>query len=127
MGGIAPAHGGRTMTYKRTDRLNDQIRMEIADILRSKVRDPRIGFVTVTSVDVSPDIRQARVYVTVLKSDEDSAEKDLEGLRKAAPFIRGELGRRVRLRNVPELTFHLDQSIEEGDRVLKILDDIHGE
>jgi ribosome-binding factor A len=114
------------MTHKRTDRLNDQIRMEIAEILRTEVRDPRIGFVTITSVHVSPDLRQARVYVTVLKSEEDSADQDLEGLKKAAPFIRGELGRRIRLRNVPELIFHLDRSIEEGDRVLKLLDEIRG-
>lgn len=115
------------MTYKRTDRLNDQIRMEIADILRTKVRDPRIGFVTITSVDVSPDLRQARIYVTLLKSDEAPSDKDLVGLKKASSFIRGELGRRVRLRNVPELSFHLDRAIEAGDRVLKMLDDLRDE
>ena len=71
------AGGVSKMTYKRTDRLNDQIRMEIADILRTKVRDPRIGFVTITSVDVSPDLRQARIYVTLLKSDEAPSDKDL--------------------------------------------------
>ncbi len=111
-------------SFKRTERLNDQIRMEISDILRAKVKDPRIGFVTVTSVDISPDLRQAKVYVTVLQMAASVENKDLEGLKKAAPFIRGELGRRLHIRRIPELTFHLDQTIEEAERVLKLLDEI---
>jgi ribosome-binding factor A len=115
------------MSYKRTERLNDQIRMEIADILTTKVRDPRVGFATVTSVDVAPDLRHARVFVTFLESGPESEGKHLEGIRKASPFIRGELGRRLRIRYIPELTFEIDRGIEAGDRVLKLLDDIRGD
>lgn len=110
--------------FKRTERVNDQIRMEIADILALKVKDPRIGFVTVTSVDITADLRLARVYVTFLESGETAEKKGLEGLRKAAPFIRGELGRRVRIRYTPELVFIVDHSIEEAERVVKILDEL---
>ncbi len=113
--------------YKRTERLNDQIRMEIADLIRTKVKDPRIGFVTVTRVDVSPDLRQSKVYVTVLEKDGSGEARELEGLKKAAAFIRGELGRRLHVRRVPELTFCLDESIEEAERVVKILDDLRKE
>jgi len=109
--------------YKRTERLNDQIRMEIADILMTKVKDPRVGFVTVTSVEVSPDLRCAKVFVSILTALAPS-EKTMEGLTKAAPFIRGELGRRLHIRYIPELTFQLDRSAEETDRVLKLLDKI---
>ena len=109
--------------YKRTERLNDQIRMEIADILMTKVKDPRVGFVTVTSVEVSPDLRYAKVFVSILTALAPS-EKTMEGLTKAAPFIRGELGRRLHIRYIPELTFQLDRSAEETDRVLKLLDKI---
>jgi ribosome-binding factor A len=109
--------------YKRTERLNDQIRMEIADILMTKVKDPRVGFVTVTSVEVSPDLRYAKVFVSILAALA-SSEKTMEGLTKAAPFIRGELGRRLHIRYIPELTFQLDHSAEETDRVLKLLDKI---
>ena len=110
--------------YKRTERLNDQIRMEIADILMTKVKDPRVGFVTVTSVEVSPDLRYAKVFVSIL-ADMASSEKTMKGLKRAAPFIRGELGRRIHIRYIPELTFQLDHSVEETARILKLLDEIH--
>ena len=110
--------------FKRTERLNDQIRMEIADILLTKVRDPRVGFITVTSVDVSADLRHAKVNVTALERDAVSHKKHLEGLKKAAPFIRGELGRRLHIRYIPELVFYVDQKVEEAERVLRLLDEI---
>ena len=112
------------MSYKRTERLNDLIRAEIAEILMAKVKDPRIGFVTITSVDVTPDLRYAKVYVTVLKSETWSLERTLEGLKKASSFIRGELGRRLEIRYIPELTFRVDQAVEETAKVLKLLDEI---
>ena len=79
--------------FKRTQRLNDLVRNEVADILMKRVKDPRIGFVTVSAVDISPDLRHAKVYVSVLEQI-SSPEKVLEGLKKASPFVRGELGRR---------------------------------
>jgi phosphoesterase RecJ-like protein len=109
--------------YKRTDRLNDLIRMEIAEILMTRVKDPRIGFVTVTAAAVSPDLRSARVFVSIL-GDKAAADTTLQGLRKAAPFIRGELGKRIQTRYTPELTFEHDLKAEEASRVLKLLDEI---
>jgi len=108
---------------KRIERLNDQIRMEIAEILMTRVKDPRIGFVTVTSVDTAPDLRQAKVFVTVM-ADVSATEESLEGLKKAAAFIRSELGRRLHIRYIPELSFELDHSAQESERVLRLLDEI---
>ena len=108
---------------KRIERLNDQIRMEIAEILMTRVKDPRIGFVTVTSVNTAPDLRQAKVFVTVM-ADASASEKSFDGLKKAAAFIRSELGRRLHIRYIPELSFELDHSAQESERVLRLLDEI---
>jgi ribosome-binding factor A len=108
---------------KRIERLNDQIRMEIADILMTRVKDPRVGFVTVTAVETSPDLRNARIFVTIM-AEGDALDKSLEGLRKAAAFIRSELGRRLHIRFIPELFFEVDHSAEESERVLKLLEEI---
>ena len=112
--------------YKRATRVADQIRMEIADILMRKTKDPRIGVVTVTDVEVTDDLRLARVFVTVL-GDEGAQKDALIGLGKAAGFIRSELGRRVQLRYTPELVFHRDVAGERGDRVLSLLEQALGE
>src|SRR3989442_13114295 len=90
--------------HKRTDRVGDQIRMEIADILTRRVKDPRVGFVTVTAVDVTADLRQAWVYVTVLQQGPQEAET-LAVLARAEGVIRGGLGRGREPRYVPRLTF----------------------
>jgi len=107
--------------YKRSERVGDQIRMEIADILMTKVKDPRIGFVTVTSVEVSDDLRNAKVFLSVLGAD---AAKSFQGLEKARSFIRSELGRRLKLRFVPELTFHEDRTAEEAAKIYKLMEKI---
>jgi ribosome-binding factor A len=106
--------------YKRASRVADQIRMEVADILMRKVKDPRVGLFTVTEVELSPDLRWARVYVTTLQEGEREAEA-WTGLHKAAGFIRSELGRRVQLRYTPELHFVKDESGARADRVLSLL------
>jgi len=108
-------------TYKRATRVADQIRMEIADILMRKTKDPRIGAVTVTDVEITDDLRLARVFVTVL-GDEHTQKESLLGLSKAAGFIRTELGRRVQLRYTPELVFHADEAGRRGDRILSLLE-----
>lgn len=113
--------------YKRTERLNDLIRSEIADILATKVKDPRIGFVTLTTVDVTPDLRYAKVFVSILESDASSKNKTLDGLKRAAVFIRSELGRRLRIRYIPEVTFRLDQAVEKTNHIMKLLDEIRNE
>ena len=109
--------------FKRTERVGDQIRMEIADILMRRVKDPRVGFVTVTAVDVTADLKQAWVYVTVLQQGAQEVET-LGALSRAEGFIRGELGRRLTLRYVPALKFVKDTSIDRVTRVLNLLDEV---
>ena len=109
--------------HKRTDRVGDQIRMEIADILMRRLKDPRVGFVTVTAVDVTADLRQAWVYVTVLQQGPQEAET-LAVLARAEGFIRSELGRRLKLRYVPTLTFLKDTSLDRVKRVMTLLDQV---
>ncbi len=109
--------------FKRADRVSDQIRMEIADILMRRVKDPRVGFVTVTAVDVTADLKQAWVYVTVLQQGAQEVET-LDALSRAEGFIKGELGRRLKLRYVPALTFVKDTSVDRVTRVMSLLDDI---
>jgi ribosome-binding factor A len=101
----------------------DQIRIEIADILMRKTKDPRVGFVTVTDVEVTSDIRQARVYVTAGPDEQQEADT-FAGLAKAAGFIRTELGRRLHLRYTPELIFQKDTSGPRGDRIMSLLDEL---
>jgi len=110
--------------YKRTDRVGDQIRMEIADILMRRVKDPRVGFVTVTAVDLTPDLKHAWVYLTILKDGVQEADT-MAALSRAGGFIRGELGRRLKLRYVPELTFVKDTSVDRVARVLNLLNGLH--
>jgi ribosome-binding factor A len=110
--------------YSRADRVADQIRMEVADILMRKIKDPRVRSVTVTDVELTNDLRIARVFVTALGTDAET--KDVfAGLAKASGFVRGELGRRLTLRYLPEIVFVKDISGPRGDRVLQLLDEIH--
>lgn len=104
----------------RVSRLNEQLRREITDIVRNGVRDPRIGMVTVTDVSTTADLEHARVFVTMLGEDEER-ESTLAGLRAAAPFIRGELGRRLRIRHTPELRFEVDASLDHARRIEELL------
>lgn len=109
--------------YKRASRVADQIRMEVADILMRKTKDPRIGFVTVTDVELTNDLRLVRVFVTASQNGEREAET-FEGLAKAAGFIRTELGRRLSLRYTPELVFQKDITGPRGDRILSLLKEL---
>lgn len=108
-------------TYKRADRVADQIRMEVADILMRKIKDPRVRSVTVTDVVLTSDLRSARIFVTTME-DQQGEREVFDGLAKASGFIRGELGRRLTLRYTPDLVFTKDVSGPRGDRVLKILE-----
>ena len=109
--------------YKRADRVADQIRMEVGDIIARKSKDPRLNLVTVTDVEVSNDLRNARIYVTTLQGG-DPINEVLEGLKHAMGFIRSELGRRLELRYTPALTFKPDTSGRQAARIWKILDDL---
>lgn len=111
--------------YSRADRVADQIRMEVADILMRKIKDPRVRSVTVTDAKLTSDLRIARVFVTALGSDEETREV-FAGLARVAGFVRGELGRRLTLRYLPEIIFVKDVSGPRGDRVLRLLEELHG-
>jgi ribosome-binding factor A len=94
------------------------MKQEIADILMRKIKDPRIGFVTVTDVDLADDLRNAKVFVSVYGGDKEAS---LKGLKSAAPFIRSELGKRMRMRFVPELLFRFDGTVEQGAHIMELL------
>ena len=112
-------------TYKRADRVADQIRMEVADILMRKIKDPRVQSVTVTDVELTGDLRIAHVFVTTMEKDQ--AEREVfAGLAKASGFVRAELGHRLTLRYLPEVIFKKDVSGLRGDRILQLLDGLHG-
>ncbi|WP_455376904.1 30S ribosome-binding factor RbfA [Petrachloros mirabilis] len=110
--------------YSRADRVADQIRMEVADILMRKIKDPRVRAVTVTDVELTNDLRIARVFVTVMGTEAETKDVFV-GLGKASGFVRSELGRRLTLRYLPEVVFVKDLSGPRGDRVLQLLDEIH--
>ncbi|MAT66451.1 MAG: ribosome-binding factor A [Gammaproteobacteria bacterium] len=102
--------------YPRTRRVGEQIQRELAMLVREEIKDPRLGMTTVSAVHVSRDFSHAKVYVTVL-GDAGVQHQSLEVLRRAAGFLRRELGRRMLIRTVPELHFVYDESIERGSRL----------
>jgi ribosome-binding factor A len=104
----------------RPDRVADQIRAELALLLTREVHDPGIGFVTVTRVQMTPDLQQARVFYTSLGDDKARASSG-RALERAAPFLRRQIGSRLRLRRVPEITFAFDESIAAQDRIERLL------
>ena len=111
------------MPSKRIARLNEQLKREIAELLRTDVRDPRIGLVSVTGVQVATDLGSARVFVRILGADKERAES-LAGLEAAAPFLRRQLGRDMHIRRIPELRFQEDQSLEQAQRIERILSEV---
>lgn len=107
---------------ERTARLDELMREEISEVIRREVDDPRIGFVTITDVEVAPDLRHANVWVSVI-GDQQERRQTLRALSRAMPFVRQRLGR-LRLKRIPELHVKEDQTAERGTRVLRILDDL---
>ena len=103
-------------------RVNEVIREVLAAAIATDLKDPRIGFVTVTDVDTSPDLRAARVYVSVLGTDAER-EDAMAGLRSAHGFLQTQIGSQVRMKRTPTLTFHYDESIEQGMRINELLDE----
>ena len=106
---------------QRLRRVADQIQRELSDILRNELKDPRVGMITLTGVEVSTDIAHAQVFFTTLADAESRAQTEA-GLQRAAGFLRSALGRRLKLYNVPELHFHYDASIERGIELSKLID-----
>ena len=111
------------MVTKRLARLNEQLKREVSELVLRKVRDPRVGLVTITSVEVAGDLGSARVYVRT-QDPNDELNESLAGLEAAAPFLRRELGRSLHLRRVPELRFQRDHSLDQARRIEEILSDV---
>ncbi|MDQ0156771.1 30S ribosome-binding factor RbfA [Robertmurraya andreesenii] len=110
----------------RSHRVGEQMKKELGDIIGRKIKDPRIGFVTVTDVQVTGDLQQAKVFISVL-GDAEQKENTLKGLAKAKGFIRSEIGQRIRLRKTPEITFEFDGSMDYGNRIDSLLYQLHEE
>ncbi len=108
---------------QRTERIDELLRQEIGQALEREVTDPRIGFVTVTDVETSPDLAKARVWVSIIGTPEQRKES-LSALRKAMPFVRHSVGSKIRLRRFPEFEVKLDDTAERGTRVMHILDEL---
>jgi ribosome-binding factor A len=110
------------MASGRMRRVNGVVREVISGAIASDLQDPRIGFVTVTAVDTSPDLRSARVYVSVLGDDEER-EATLAGLRSSHGPLQSAIAQELRLKRTPTLSFHYDDSVERGDRITRLLED----
>jgi ribosome-binding factor A len=111
---------------KRPDRVGEEIRQELATLLAREVHDPGIGFVTLTRVTVSPDLQLARVFYTMM-GDDAAHKATAQALTRATPFLRRQIGARIRLRRVPEIRFEFDKSVENQDRIERILLDLQKE
>lgn len=110
------------LSKHRYDRIGEELKKEISDILQNDIKDPDLGFVSIVLVDVSRDLRVAKVYYSVMGSEEE-IEKTKQAVKRAAGFVRHEIAGRLSLRYAPELVFNYDNSIEHGIRISKILND----
>jgi len=107
--------------FSRSSRIAEQIQRELAELVRLELKDPRVGLITLTGVDLTPDYAHAKVFYTALA--DANARQDVEaGLRAASGFLRRELGRRIRIHTLPELHFVFDESVERGDRLSRLID-----
>jgi ribosome-binding factor A len=104
----------------RPQKLGDVIQRELSELVQRELRDPRVGMITITAVDVSPDLSHAKVFYTTL--DPAHVEEAQRGLKRAAGFLRSQLARRIKLYTTPELRFSYDESVERGDRLSRLID-----
>lgn len=111
------------MANFRSGRVGEQMKKELSQLIQTEIKDPRIGFITVTGVDVTNDLSQAKVYLSVM-GNEEQKEQSMKALEKASGFLRSEIGKRIRLRHTPELLFKIDSSIEYGSHIEKLLGEI---
>ncbi|EOD8471899.1 30S ribosome-binding factor RbfA [Staphylococcus aureus] len=112
------------MSSMRAERVGEQMKKELMDIINNKVKDPRVGFITITDVVLTNDLSQAKVFLTVLGNDKE-VENTFKALDKAKGFIKSELGSRMRLRIMPELMYEYDQSTEYGNKIERMIQDLH--
>ncbi|SDE98339.1 ribosome-binding factor A [Paenibacillus sp. cl6col] len=113
------------MANFRSGRVGEQMKKELSQLIQTEIKDPRIGFITVTGVDVTNDLSQAKVYLSVM-GNEEQKDQSMKALEKASGFLRSEIGKRIRLRHTPELLFKIDSSIEYGSHIEKLLGEIRG-
>lgn len=114
------------MEFSRSNRVAESIHKEVSSLLLKGLKDPRIGFVTITAVDVTPDLHLARIYYSVM-GDEEARKNTQKGLNSSVPYIRRELGRRLRMRYTPDILFQYDSSLEYGNRIESLIREIHTE
>lgn len=110
----------------RQEKINELLREEISDILRRDMKDPRLGFVTVTGAEVTADLRHAKVFVSILGTDEERA-RNMAVLKSAEHYVRQAFGRRARMKTLPEIEFRLDTSVDQGVRIFELLEQIKHE
>lgn len=110
----------------RANRVGEQMKKELGEIISRRIKDPRIGFVTVTDVAVTGDLQIATVYISVLGDDEQK-QSTLKGLAKAKGFIRSEIGQRIRLRKTPEILFEIDEAFEQGNHIESLIQQLRKE
>ena len=108
------------MSRGRPQKVADLIQRELSDLLRREVRDPRVGMITITAVDVSPDLSHAKVFFTLL--EQKDRDTTIQGLQRAAGYLRSQLAHRIKLYTTPELRFVYDESVERGDRLSQLID-----
>jgi ribosome-binding factor A len=114
------------MTH-RIERVNNLIRREISELIQHQAKDPRLdAFIAITEVSTSPDLKYAKVFVSCISGKQEE-QKTLRVLTAASGFLRKELAKKVKLRRIPELSFHWDDSIEHGDRILRLIDQVSSE
>jgi len=114
------------LEYKRSDRIGEAIREVISSILLREINDPRIQFVSVMRVEVSSDLQHAKIFVSIIGSD-DKKQEAFEGLKSARGFIQRKLGKRIRLRCTPEISFKMDTSVDDGMHIYELLQEIKNE
>ena len=109
------------MDYQRSERVGELLTEVIADVLREDIRDPRVTAVTITAATVTKDLRQARIYFTILGGASENKDSVLAGLKSALGFIRARIGKQLKLRFVPAIEFFYDESVDEAERIEKLL------
>lgn len=111
-------------SFKRSDRIGGAIKRELAKLLHLQMKDPRVGMVTVTEVEVTSDLAYAKIFITLLEDEAESIRETLAVLNKASGYLRTELARKVKLRQMPELIFKYDESIRRATHIQKLIDSV---
>lgn len=111
----------------RPERVAGLLKKEISEIFQKKLQDPRIKFVSITQVELTPDLKEAKIFVSIMTDEEEKKKETMKGLLSASRFIRGELGRKLELRFIPQINFIRDDSLERGTRIYNLISEISSE